>query len=147
LIAKLLTDVDLRMVFTWKDVSPLHNSLENGFLISITKSKNIQFGERPHEIPLAATADSSLCPVKAIMSLVDIFDRDHCYGCNPVFQFLGAHGKLAPVVRHKYDFWFKIRLRNMGLDPSLYTLHGSRQAGIQERLLAEGNPAPCKLFI
>jgi hypothetical protein len=57
-----------------------------------------------------------------------------------------SHGKLAPVMRHKYEFWFKIRLRNMGLDPSLYTLHGSRQAGIQERFLAEGNPAPCKLF-
>jgi hypothetical protein len=145
LIAKSLTDVDLKMVLTWEDVSPLHNSLENGFLISVPKSKNNQFGDRIHEIPLATAADSSLRPVKAIMGLINTYGRDHCYGNKPVFQIPDAHGKLAPVVRHKYDFWFKTRLRNMGLDPSLYTLHGFRHAGIQECLLAEGNLALCKL--
>ena len=33
----------------------------------------------------------------------------------------------------------------MGLDDSLYTLHGFRHGGIQECLLAEGNIALCKL--
>ena len=34
----------------------------------------------------------------------------------------------------------------MGLDASKYTLHGFRQAEIQEDLLAEGNLALCKLL-
>ena len=49
------------------------------------------------------------------------------------------------VQRHKYDWWFKLRLKNMGVDPKLYTLHGFRHAGIQECLLAEANLALCKL--
>ena len=145
LIIKSLSDIDLKMILTWEDISPLHNNLKNGILISVPKSKNNQFGERIHEIPLAAAADSSLCPVKAIMGLVDIYGKDHCVGNKPVFQIPDTTGKLVPVVRHKFDFWFKTRLRNMGLDPSLYTLHGFRHAGIQECLLAEGNLALCKL--
>ena len=38
-----------------------------------------------------------------------------------------------------------MRINNMGLDASLYTLHGFRHAGIQEHLMVEGNLALCKL--
>ena len=84
MIAKSHSDIDLKMILTWEDISPLHNNLENGVPISVPKSKNNQFRERIHEIPLAAAADSILCPVKAIMGIVSFYGRDHCHGIKPV---------------------------------------------------------------
>ena len=49
------------------------------------------------------------------------------------------------IMRHKFDKWFRMCLCKMGLDQTLYTLHGFPHAWIQEHLLAEGNLALCKL--
>ena len=58
----------------------LHENLENGAIIPVTKFKTNQFRERIHEFPLAAAADSILCPVKAIMGTVSVYGRDHGHG-------------------------------------------------------------------
>ena len=145
LIAKSAKSVDLKMILCWEDVKPLRNNVNNGIVIAVPKSKNNQFGERVHYIPLAAASNPLLCPVKAILGLVDIFGKDKCYGNRPIFQVPDGDGGFKVILRHKFDRWFRMRLCNMGLDSSMFTLHGFRHAGIQEHLLAEGNLALCKL--
>ena len=144
-MAKSAKDIDLKMILCWEDVKPLRNNINNGIVIAVPKSKNNQFGERIHYIPLAAAANPLLCPVKAILGLVEIYGKDKCYGNTPIFQVPDGNGAFKVLLRHKFDKWFKQRLQNMNLDPALYTLHGFRHAGIQEHLLAEGNLALCKL--
>ena len=145
LIAKSYSSVDPKMILCWKDITPLHNNVNNGILITVHKSKNNQFGERVHEIPLAAADNPLVCPVRAVLALVDVYGKDECFGDKPVFRLPDANGRLAPVLRDKFNRWFKFRIQAMGLDESLYTLHGFRHGGIQECLLAEGNIALCKL--
>ena len=119
--------------------------MSKGILITVPKSKNNQFGERDHLIPLAAADNELLCPVKAVLSLIDIYGKENCHGNIPVFKIPDGKDGFTVVQRHKFDWWFRLRLRNMGLDEKAYTLHGFRHAGIQECLLAEGNLALCKL--
>ena len=144
-LVKTTTKVDLDMVLCWDRVKPLHNNIRKGIVLTITKSKNNQFGERVHEVPLAASPHPMLCPVKAILKLVKIYGKDRCAGRNPVFQAPRDDGTFTPVNRDKFAMWFKHRINHMGLDASAYTLHGYRHGGIQETLLAEGNIALCKL--
>ena len=133
------------MVLCWENVTPLQNDITKGILVTDPKSKNNQFGERDHLIPLAAASNPLLCPVKSILALVKIYGKKHCCGPTPVFQTPNEDGSFTPVMRHKFDRWFKTRLGSMNLDPSLYTLHAYRHGGIQECLLAEQNFALCKL--
>ena len=144
-LIKTTTKIDLEMVLCWENVTPLHNDISKGVLLKITKSKNNQFGERIHEVPLAAASNPRLCPVVAILNLVRIYGKERCSGRVPVFQTPLDKGGFTPVVRDKFSKWFKCRLEHMGLDPSSFTLHGYRHGGIQETLLAEGNLALCRL--
>ena len=145
LIAKSYKSVDLKMILCWEDIKPLNNNVNNGILLTIEKSKNNQFGERVHEIPLAAAEDPLVCPVKAIFALIDIYGKHRCFGNTPVFQVPDHKGGFKPILREKFNRWFKHRIQSMGHDPSLFTLHGFRHGGIQECLLAEGNVALCKI--
>ena len=145
LIAKSLKKIDLKMILCWENITPLNGDMSQGILITVPKSKNNQHGERDHLIPLAAAKIELLRPVKAIQSLIKLSGKENCRGSTPVFKIPDGKGNFTVVQRHKYDWWFRLRLRNMGLDPKLYTLHGFRHAGIQECLLAEGNLALCKL--
>ena len=145
LIAKSLKKIDLKMILCWENISPLNNDITQGILITVPKSKNNQFGERDHLVPLAAAENELLCPVKAVQNLIKLYGKENCRGSTPVFKIPDGNGNFTVVQRHKYDWWFKLRLQNMGVNPKLFTLHGFRHAGIQECLLAEGNLALCKL--
>ena len=96
-------------------------------------------------ISLAKASNPLLCPVKAILRLVDIYGKHRCYGNRPIFQVPDGDGAFKVIMRHKFDKWFGMRLGNMGLNPALYTLHGFRHAVIQEHLMVEDNLALCKL--
>ena len=86
-----------------------------------------------------------LCPVRAIATLRSIVGDQNITADTPLFQTKDFAGNLPPVMRHKYDGWFKYRLEEMGLDSSLYTLHGWRHGGIQQVLLLESSLALAKL--
>ena len=133
------------MVLCWENIKPLRNNLNEGIVITVKKSKNNQFGAREHLVPLAAAENPLLCPVRAILSLVDVYGKENCWVRNLVFKVPDRYGKFVPVTRAKYDFWFKSRISHMGLDSSLYSLHAFRHGGIQETMLAEANYALCRL--
>ena len=145
LIPQDIKKIDYKMIMCWENIRPLNNNISNGIVITVKKSKNNQFGAREHLVPLAAAENPLLCPVRAIMSLVDVYGKDKCFGCTPVFKVPDRTGKFVPLSRAKYDFWFKSRISNMGLDSSAFTLHAFRHGGIQETMLAEANYALCRL--
>ena len=70
---------------------------------------------------------------------------DNITADTPLFQTRDYAGNLRPVLRHKYEAWFEMRLAEMGLDVNLYTLHGWRHGGIQQVLMSEDNLALAKL--
>ena len=49
------------------------------------------------------------------------------------------------MTKADYVPFFCARLRQMGLNENLYTLHGFRHGAIQECMLVEGNLGLCKL--
>ena len=43
------------------------------------------------------------------------------------------------LTRYDFEAWFKASIQNLGLEPSLYSLHTFCTGGIQKLLLAEPN--------
>ena len=86
-----------------------------------------------------------LCPVRAIALLRQIIGDENITPDTPLFQTRDYHGNLRPILRHKFDAWYRFRLREMDLDATKYTLHGWRSGGIQQVLMSENNLALAKL--
>ena len=117
-----------------------------GIRITLHLTKTIQCAERIQEVPLAQNnACPLLCPVRAIACLREITGEHNITADTPLFQVRDYQGNLKPVLRHHYDSWYKFRLGEMGLDASLFTLHGWRHGGIQQVLMSEENLALCKI--
>ena len=102
--------------------------------------------ELRQEVPLAQNDECPLlCPVRALALLRSIIGEANITADTPLFQTRDFDGNLRPILRHKFDRWYKTRLGEMGCDASLYTLHGWRHGGIQQVLMSEGNLALAKL--
>ena len=139
-------DVDTVRLVTWGNVQ--HDFFDGipGIRITLHKTKTIQSGERWQEIPLAQNDHCPLlCPVRALSLLRLITGDQNISADTPLFQTRDWFGNLRPVLRQKYDNWYKFRLGEMGCDASLYTLHGWRHGGIQQGLMSEDNLALAKL--
>ena len=83
--------------------------------------------------------------MRAIAHLRQITGDENITADTPLFQVRDYQGNLKPVLRQHYDNWYKFRLDEMGLDASLFTLHGWRHGGIQQVLMSEENLALCKI--
>ena len=117
-----------------------------GIRITLHLTKTIQCAERVQEVPLAQNdACPLLCPVRALATLRHIIGEENITADTPLFQTRDYQGNLRPVLRAKYDMWYKFRLCEMGLDANLFTLHGWRHGGIQQVLMSEENLALAKL--
>ena len=53
------SNIDFKMILTWDKI----RRIQSGVVITIVKSKTIQFGERIQQIPLASSMTSQICPV------------------------------------------------------------------------------------
>ena len=146
LIARTYGEVDPVRLVCWGDVKNLSYNGVKGIVFHLPLTKSIQNGERIQKIPLARNRICPLlCPVRALAILRDIVG-DHNIGADtPLFQAPDRLGKFKPILRHQYDAWYNHRLKEMGENPALYTLHGWRHGGIQQTLLSENNLALAKL--
>ena len=139
-------DVDLVRLVCWGNVSRLEHHGVSGILIKLQKTKTIQNREREQKVPLARNdACPLLCPVRAVETLRSIVGDANISADTPLFQTRDYLGNLRPIIRRKFDSWFNFRLREMGYDNNLYTLHAFRHGGIQNCLMSEQNLALCKL--
>ena len=135
----------LRLV-CWGNVRYMDHEGVEGICIELRRTKTIQNGERIQQVPLAANNDTPiLCPLRAIAVLRSIVGENNITPDTPLFQTRDYDGTLRPILRHKFSDWFRFRLKEMKVDPSLYTLHGYRHGGIQQVLMSEQNLALAKI--
>ena len=138
--------VDTVRLVCWGNVSNESFDGVPGICITLDKTKTIQACQRRQRIPLAQNDECPLlCPVRALALLRSIVGDQNITADTPLFQTRDFAGNLRPILRHKYDNWYKFRLGEMGLDTSQFTLHGWRHGGIQQVLMSEGNLALAKL--
>ena len=146
LIARTYGEVDPLRQLCWGDVKNLSYNGITGIVFELGLTKTIQNGERLQEVPLARNDRCPLiCPVRAIATLRAIIGDDNISDDVPLFQARDFKGQLRPILRRPFEQWFNMRLREMGEDNGLYTLHAWRHGGIQQTLLSENNMALCKL--
>ena len=74
-----------------------------------------------------------------------IIGEENITTTTPLFQTRDYDGKLRPILRKKFDDWYRHRLQEMGQNPAQYTLHGFRAGGIQQVLMSESNLALAKI--
>ena len=143
---KAYNDVDAVRLVTWGNVTNEIFDGIPGICFTLHKTKTIQNFQREQKIPLAQNDDCPiLCPVRALAVLRSMIGDNNITADTPLFQVWDFQGNLRPVLRHKFENWFNFRLSEMGLDASLYTLHGWRHGGIQQVLMSEENLALAKL--
>ena len=129
---KAYNDVDSVRLVCWGNLSRLQHKGVSGILIKLQLTKTIQANECEQEVPLARNdACPLLCPVRAIAVLPSIIGDHNITADTPLFQTRDFDGILRPVIRHRFDTWFNFRLKEMGYDPKLYTIHAFRNRGIQ----------------
>ena len=133
--------IDYLEILTWDKI----HRVAGGLVISVLKSKTIQFGERIQQIPLATGASPQLCPVAALDGLAEMYGVDTCGRNTPVFRLPPDAGGWTPKIKADYVPFFRARLASMGLNPTSYSLHGFRHGSIQECLLSETNLGLCQI--
>ena len=139
-------DVDAVRLVCWGNVTKESFDGIPGICFTLDLTKTIQDGGRQQKVPLAQNDECPLlCPVRALALLRNIIGDANITADTPLFQTRDCHGNLRPLLRHKFEFWVNFRLSEMGVDSSLYTLHGFRHGGIQQVLMSEDNLALAKL--
>ena len=133
--------IDWLEILTWDKI----HRVPGGLVISVLKSKTIQFGERVQQVPLATGASRHLCPAAALDQLAQMYGVESCGTNTPVFRLPTDAGGWTPMIKGDFLPFFKARLASMGLDPAGYTLHGFRHGSIQECLLSETNLGLCQI--
>ena len=88
-------------------------------------SKTNQFGKRSHGVPLLPLPGSPLCPVAAYDNMCRLVPgRDS----DPAFCFL-VNGVRTPVTYSVFQRRLKASVREIGLDPRLFSSHSFRRGG------------------
>ncbi|KAK3234401.1 hypothetical protein CYMTET_55343 [Cymbomonas tetramitiformis] len=98
--------------------------------IRVRHSKTIQCGERHHWVPLRAVPGSLLCPVRALMRLME--RTAWRPGDSALFVMEKVTGRRATVVPMTHDALvagIKSLAERVGLDPSSYAGHSLRRGG------------------
>ena len=131
--------INFKCILTWSSLSRLGDSV----ILKVHLAKTIQHGERIHSVPLAPAEDPLFCPVRALEGLARMVGHHNITANTPVFQLPARGGGWIPVQRSDFSKWVNSRLEGLGLDSSLYTLHGFRRGGVIELTHAEPNRAIC----
>ena len=119
--------------------------LDDGILITITKSKTNQFFAKKHLIPLSASPVEKYCPVAALTNLARTYKPENLVDESPVFLVPTPDDSFVPVRKAEYVSWFKARLRQMHLPADRFGMHSYRHGGIQQAILHEDNRALIQL--
>ena len=126
---------DPSYILKWNNIQ----RLDDGIIISVTKSKTNQFAGKTHLIPLAMSQDPKFCPVKTLTRLVDLYGSNNLSGAHSVFLIPAHDGSLVPLIKSEFVAWLKSRLTKMGLPAAEYGMHSFRHGSIQTAVQQEGN--------
>lgn len=94
-------------------------------LVTIKWSKTIQFGERVHVIPIMATTDSKICPVRNYARMCKLLKGSNS---DPAFFVINKHRKI-PITYQHWRTWLKRTLAHTGRDHTKFASHSFRRGG------------------
>ena len=97
-----------------------------GMLITVRRSKTIQFGERELVIPVAKVANTDLC---AVFWCCKHFSQAPVSRSAPAFQVPHASGGFNPLTYPIYQSTLKHFCEQIGLDKSDFSSHSLRRGG------------------
>lgn len=103
----------------------LDTSNDSCYILSIRKSKTIQFGQRVLTLPFAQQQDSPLCPVEALRNLLYVAPFNHKL---PLFSYRKG-GRVFSWTHSKFITKLRSLLQELGYDPYLYSGHSFRRGG------------------
>ena len=83
----------------------------NGAVISVKHTKTIQFKERKLDIPIPAIKDTILCPVKAIISMLDKMKEFQ----EMLHYFLSPQGEVLVLTHYKFVTMLKSVLTSIDI--------------------------------
>ena len=110
-----------------------------GAVLSVSRTKTLQFNQLILEIPLPLIPGSLLCPVSALRTYLQ---RVHAAPNLPLFG-LYVNGQYQPILAHHYNSFIKRAVSSLGLDPRHYSSHSFRHGGAS---FAFNNHAPTKFI-
>ena len=110
-----------------------------GAVLSVTRTKTLQFNQRILEIPLPLIHGSALCPVSALRIYLQ---RVHAAPNLPLFG-LYVNDQYHPILAHHYTSFLKKVVSSLGLDPRNYSSHSFRRGGAS---FAFNNRAPTEFI-
>jgi integrase len=103
---------------------------DGGVVVRVVLAKNLQNGERVHEIALPQSRGSIFCPVTALHLLAVLRDGSHVN--REDFCFLVNNSRVwSCLLKKPLMKLMKLQLARMGLDPKLYGFHSFRHGAIQ----------------
>ena len=126
---------DAEYLLKWENIQ----RVDDGIIITITKSKTNQFATNHHLIPLALSDDKKFCPVEALTRLSTMYGPEYLKSSNPVFLIPAPDGSFVPLKKSEYVAWLKKRLTQMGLPAEKYGMHSFRHGSVQQAILHEDN--------
>lgn len=97
-----------------------------GMVISVRRSKTIQFAERELLIPVARVENIALC---AVYWVERHFRQCKVASASAAFQIPAVGGGLCPLDYKTLHLTIKIFAKKAGLDPSLFSCHSLRRGG------------------
>jgi hypothetical protein len=114
--------VELEKILLRDDISGLDLS---SFVLTVRRSKVIQFGQRVHTIPFALSPDSVLCPVRSLLSH---FGASPLGGRRPLFNYM-EKGREVWFSQSAFVVRLSALLRVAGYKASEYSAHSLRRGG------------------
>ena len=100
---------------------------QGGFQFTFRHSKTNQIGARVHRTAVAEMRGSLLDPVLAIQRAFALCPRARA--ADPAFAIPQPVGPPVPLTHHAFVRALKFCLREIGVDPSLYSGHSFRRGG------------------
>ena len=105
---------------------------EKLMLLTFTKTKTIQFGQRALKIPIMVQPDSPLCPVQAYKLMLEVIPAPKD---SPAFV-LPSKGSLIPFTYSHFQTRLKDLIAQTGRNPKLYSSHSMRRGGATTAFMA-----------
>ena len=108
-------------------------------VMAIPLQKTVQFSERLHEVAMASSPGSVLCPVKALDDIIALRGLSSISVNDLVFQLPDGAGGWRPLVKYEFKNWLDHRIYQMNLPPNRYLVHGFRHGSLSHAILCEPN--------
>ena len=100
---------------------------QDGFIVTLHKTKTVQYGQRKVVIPVCSIPGSRLCPVLAYLRMVYMLPVDDSL---PACGYVGTSGKYMPLSDRVFVTEFRRLLAVIGVrNPQDFCTHSFRRGG------------------